>query len=375
MKQNSINVFIGSGLSNWLKTLFRNRFRVSLKKLPVAIIITVVSFFNSVLFWTEYVLLGFWVSRVRIQEPPVFILGHWRSGTTLVYELFNLDKRNVCPKTWDCFAANHFLLTGWLLKPLFSLLLPAKRPQDNMAVAMDLPQEDECALGCLGAPAPYMHFLFPDSRETYFSLYDIEQQDEKAQKKWQRTYLWFVKRLLFQNPGRFVSKSPTHTFRIKTLLKLFPDARFVHIFRNPFDVFQSTMKLYQSMYREYHVGAYSEAGLDDFVIRLYAQMDRKFEQTRQLIPKDHYCQLYYEDLVEHPDREMRRLYQTLNLGDYDASLARALKAYFDERVEYRKNRLKQPSALPFHVRKRLAFFADKHGYDTPEKSGQHRHCC
>jgi len=363
MKKNAtINVFIGSGLTNWVKVLVRNRFRVSLKKLPVALMITFISFFNSVLFWIEYALLGFWISRVKIQEPPVFILGHWRSGTTLVYELFNLDRRNVCPTTWDCFAANHFLLTGWLLKPFFSHLLPAKRPQDNMAVTMDLPQEDECAMGCLGAAAPYMHFLFPDSREAYFSIYDIEQQNKKAQKKWRRVYLWFVKRMLFKKPGRFVSKSPTHTLRIKTLLKLFPEARFVYMLRNPFDVFRSTVKLYQSMYREYHVSAYSEVGLNDFVIRLYSEMNRKFEQTRKLIPPNHYCEVRYEDLVENPDREMRRLYQTLNLGDYDTSLAKALEAYFNERSGYRKNRFQQTSTLPLDIKKKLAFFAGRQGY-------------
>ncbi len=257
-ESSSVNVLLGTDFFGWIRVLVKIRFYVALNKIPLAVLITVTSFFNTLLFWIEWAVFGFWVSKIKINEPPVFILGHWRSGTTLIHELIGLDRRHVYPTNWDCFVANHFLLTGWFLKPLLKRLLPDKRPQDNMPVEFDLPQEDECALSCLGAPSAYMHFFFPKNRQAYYSLHDIEKQSKSDQKRWQRIYLWFLKRVIYTRPGRLISKSPTHAFRIKTLLRLFPEARFVNIIRNPYHVVNSTLNLYKSVSASYNIGPLAE---------------------------------------------------------------------------------------------------------------------
>ena len=41
---------------------------------------------------------------------PVFVIGHWRAGTTLLHELLVRDPRHTYPNTYDCFGPNHFLL-------------------------------------------------------------------------------------------------------------------------------------------------------------------------------------------------------------------------------------------------------------------------
>src|SRR5687768_18104609 len=44
---------------------------------------------------------------------------------------------------------------------------------------------------------------------------------------------------------RSILKSPPHTCRVPTLLRLFPDARFVHIVRDPYAVYPSTLHLWR----------------------------------------------------------------------------------------------------------------------------------
>ena len=90
------------------------------------------------------------------------MIGHWRSGTTLLHELLVRDPRHTYPDTYACFAPNHFLVSGWWMKPCLKVLLPSQRPIDNMPAGWDHPQEDEFALCNMGVPSPYLTIIFPE---------------------------------------------------------------------------------------------------------------------------------------------------------------------------------------------------------------------
>ena len=56
--------------------------------------------------------------------------------------------------------------------------------------------------------------------------------------RWQSALKWFVQKLAYSKGNRpLVLKSPAHTGRVRLLLEAFPEARFIHIHRNPYDVF------------------------------------------------------------------------------------------------------------------------------------------
>src|SRR5205085_219832 len=83
----------------WIKLLFRNRFAVHPRHWYIAIIITFVSFTNTLLRLLQDALLGRAIRAAKIKEPPIFILGHWRTGTTLLHELMICDERFGYPTT------------------------------------------------------------------------------------------------------------------------------------------------------------------------------------------------------------------------------------------------------------------------------------
>src|SRR4029077_5609932 len=87
----------------------------------------------------------------------IFIIGHWRTGTTLLYELLTLDQRFIAPTPMECFAPAVCLGFGRVLRWL-SFMLPANRPMDNMPVGWDRPQEDEFALMNLGLGSPALEW-------------------------------------------------------------------------------------------------------------------------------------------------------------------------------------------------------------------------
>ena len=195
-------------------------------------------------------LFGRKIDRTEIEDDPIFVIGHWRSGTTLLHELLVLDPRHTFPDTYACFAPNHFLVSGWLMKPCLQMLLPSRRPMDNMAAGWDHPQEDEFALCNMGVRSPYLTIAFPNHPPQDQEYLDLRGVPAAAVDRWKRALLWFLKCLTLRNPKRIVLKSPPHTCRIRTLLEMFPKAKFVHIVRDPYVIFPSTVNLWKRLYRD-----------------------------------------------------------------------------------------------------------------------------
>ena len=240
----------GINAGGWYRLLWRNRFAVAPRCVAMALIISAISIINSLLGAVQALLFGRKVARTRIEEPPIFIIGHWRSGTTLLHELLVLDERYSYPDTYCCYSPNHFLISSWCIPWLFGFLLPSRRPMDNMAAGWKRPQEDEFALCNMGVPSPYLTIAFsnrPPQYEEYLDLQDVPPEDLA---RWKGALLWFLKCVTLRNPKRLVLKSPPHTARIRVLLELFPDARFVHVVRDPCVIFPSTINLWRRHYRD-----------------------------------------------------------------------------------------------------------------------------
>src|SRR5207249_345241 len=188
------------------------------------------------------------VRRTKIEHAPVFIIGHWRSGTTFLHELLIRDPRHAFPTTYECLAPHHFLLTESWFPPWIRWLMPSRRPMDNMAAGWERPQEDEFALCLLGVRSPYRRIAFPNQGNRNSDPLDLTRFDNRELMEWKRTFFRFIQELTLQHGGRrLILKSPPHTCRIRTLLELFPDARFIHIIRDPYVLYASTRRLWQTL--------------------------------------------------------------------------------------------------------------------------------
>jgi hypothetical protein len=324
-------------------------------------IISLVSMINSVLWAIQVMLLGRRIAKTRIEEDPIFVIGHWRSGTTLLHELLVLDARHTYPDTYDCFAPNHFLISGWFARPTLSLLMPKRRPMDNMEAGWDRPQEDEFALCCLGVPSPYLTLAFPNHPPQYQEYLDLESVSPQGRKRWKRGLRWFLKSLTIRTPKRIVLKSPPHTSRVKILLEMFPRARFIHIVRNPYVLFPSTMNLWKRLYRDEGLQVPKFEGLEEHVFQTFERMYEVFERDEALIPPGQLCEVRYEDLVANPVERMRTVYENLDLGNFEA-VRPAIEAYFADKADYQTNRYELAPELRAEVTRRWGFFLDRYGY-------------
>jgi omega-hydroxy-beta-dihydromenaquinone-9 sulfotransferase len=358
----------GMNISGWLGLLVRNHFAIAPQRIAMAIIVFMVSLVNFVLWAIQTIFLGRRIKRTMLKDDPIFVIGHWRSGTTLLHELLVLDGRNTFPDTYACFAPNHFLISAWIFKPLLNFLLPASRPMDNMAAGWDRPQEDEFALCNMGVRSPYLTIVFPNRPPQDQDYLDLEGLQPEAIGRWKSKLLWFLQCLTLRKDKRIVLKSPPHTCRIKVLLDLFPKAKFVHIVRDPYVLFPSTVNLWKRLYKDQGLQSPKCVGLDEHVFKTFERMYEVFERDRHLIGPGQFCEVHYEDLISQPIRQMQRIYEELELGDFDAARP-AIETYMAGQKDYKTNRYKITDEQRAEITRRWEKYLVQYGYQTPEPAG------
>jgi omega-hydroxy-beta-dihydromenaquinone-9 sulfotransferase len=360
----------GMGVRGWFSLLARNRYAVSPICIGMAVIISILSALNFMLWLVEVTFFGHKIRRMKIEHDPIFVVGHWRSGTTLLHELLVLDPRYTFPDTYSCFASNHFLASGWFMRPCLRFLLPSRRPVDNMAAGWDHPQEDEFALCNMGIRSPYLTITFPNHPPQDQEYLDFRGVPTPALERWRQAFLWFLKRITLRNPKQIVLKSPPHTARIGVLLKMFPKAKFVHIVRDPYVIFPSTINLWKRLYCDQGLQTPTYDGLDEHVFSTLTRMYEAFDRDRPLIGAGQFCEIRYEDLIADPVEQMRSIYEQLKLGDF-AAVEPTIKKYFAGQKDYKTNRYKMTPEMRTEITRRWGKYLRDYGYAAEEAGSGH----
>jgi omega-hydroxy-beta-dihydromenaquinone-9 sulfotransferase len=357
-------IWLGADLFALLRLFWLGRYSFDLKHLRLLPICTIFGLAHTFLRYSQSARFGRQIRETRFTQPPIFIIGHWRSGTTLLHELLVLDPRHTCPDTYECFDPCHPLLTERGVKRYFSWMLPANRNIDNMAVGWDRPQEEEFALAMLGAPSPYLDIAFPNRAPLEPESLDLDKLPPRRRELWKRTFLRFLQTITLRDPRRLVLKSPPHTCRIPTLLEMFPEARFIHIVRDPVPVFFSTVNLWKILFRTQGMQTPTYEGIEERVFESFLHVHRRLEATRSLIRPERFHQIRYEDLTRDPVAELRRLYERLDLGDFE-NLRPHLEKYLAENARYERNKWAPSAEQVAEITRRWGEVIERYGYGRP----------
>jgi omega-hydroxy-beta-dihydromenaquinone-9 sulfotransferase len=350
----------------WMRLLIRNRFAVNWRYWYIAVIITLISVLHTLLRLFQTIRYGRQLARTKVRHAPIFIIGHWRTGTTLLHELMILDDRHNYPTTYECLSPNHFLFTEGFFSRWMGFLLPAHRPMDNMSAGWDRPQEDEFALCMLGQPSPYLTVAFPNHGPVFPEYLDLEGISPRALAGWKKTFLSFLQQITARDSRRLVLKSPPHTARIKVLLQMFPNARFIHIIRNPYVIFPSTIHLWKSLYRNHGLQNPNYQGLEEYVLTTFLRLYEKLEEGKQLVDPSRFYQLRYEDLITDPIRQMRALYDHLELGEFERVLPK-LEDYLRSVEGYETNKYEITPEMRSKIAQRWGPVIRRYGYERGGK--------
>lgn len=357
----AVRIWHGMRLGDFYRLLWKNRFRVHPVHWKRVFTVTLSGCMNSTFGVLQSLVYGRRIESTVVDPPPIFIIGHWRSGTTYLHELLVRDKRFAYPTTYQCFMPHHFLVTGWFLPKLLRFLLPSQRPMDNMVMGFDHPQEDEFALCSLGAPTPYFRMAFPNHGPAYQEFLDMQDVDKRDLRRFKRALQSFVKALTHRYRRQLVLKSPPHTGRIELLAELFPGAKFIHIVRDPYLLFASMRRTWQAMDGVQSFQKPKHDDLDEYVLSCLERMYGGFERQRARIDPATICDLRYEDLVRDPVGQLQVVYQALELGDFE-DLRQDLEEYVAQQKDYQPGRHELTPELTAEVDRRWSGYRDKYGY-------------
>ncbi len=219
----------------------------------------------------------------------------------------------------------------------------------------------------MGLPSPYLTILFPNRPPQHPEYLDLRGVPPAELARWKGRMSWFLKCLTLREHKRIVLKTPFHTARIRTLLAMFPKARFVHVVRDPYIIFSSTLHTWQQLYHFEGVQVPHYAGLEEYVLDTFVRMYEAFEEDIQDVPTSQFCEVRYEDLVRDMAGEVRRIYDSLGLDGFE-QVAPAVAAYVAKRANYQPNRYQIPPERREQVTTRWRRYAEKYLYRQPSTS-------
>ena len=276
-----------------------------------------------------------------LEHDPLFILGHWRSGTTFVHNVFACDKHfGYCTTYQTVFP--HLMMWGQpFFKKTMSWLMPDHRPTDNMELAVDLPQEEEFALSNM-TPCNYYNFwFFPKYMQEYAEKYLLMNEITDAElREFEQVFTKLIKISLWNTGGtQFLSKNPPHTGRVKELVKMFPNAKFIYLMRNPYTVFESTRSFYGNTIKPLMLQSISSDELERNILSVYAKLYHKYEADKACIPAGNLIEVKFEDFEADAMGMTEKIYSTLGLPGFKEARP-AIEAYVGGKKGYKKNKYK-----------------------------------
>jgi hypothetical protein len=351
-------MFSGISLSDWLSLLRQNR--VGFSYWTRAASITEYSLLTSLLRRLENRRFLTKVKGVKV-KPPIFVLGHWRNGTTHLHNLLAVDDRLAFPNLYQVLFPHTFLCTERYNWPV-RFFLEKRRPLDNMSQDFCSPNEDEIALSNLTGLSPYMGLIFPRRRDYYDRYLTFRGVASGEVERWKSAFTLFLHKLTWKHDRPLILKSPPHTCRIRLLLELFPDAKFVHVHRNPYVVFRSIDHAHRVGLRWFSLQKPDLSDQTSYLIRRYKAMYDAFFSERGLLQDENFHEVAMEEIEREPICQMRTLYEKLRLPDFKV-VEPALRQYVESLHNYKKNEYPElPADLRREIGKEWERCFDEWGY-------------
>ena len=314
----------------------------------------------------ERILVDSRVRRRRLSEPPVFILGHWRSGTTHLHNLMAQDPAFGYVSTLQGLFPEMCVVGSGLARFLLGLGGPRTRPMDNMEFSPELPWEEEPAIGNRSVHSGLPAWYFPERYREYFDRYvTFETATDAEVQGWEDAMQFTLQKATHLCDGRrIVAKNPWSTARLPQLLKLYPGAKFVHIVRNPYEVFFSSLHGFRTGVKLLAFRQIPDAQAVEIILETYRQlMTRYFEQSA-LVPEGNLVEVRHEQIKADPLGTIERIYDALELPSFERAEG-PIRKYAESLRSYRQNRYEYPVDLLDRVEREWAFAIDRWGYERP----------
>lgn len=344
-------------LSSCLETFgFGILFLFYLIKVPVIIICTHFSLFLDNIFFPKY-------RHVKI-EKPIFIIAHPRSGTTFLHKILTQTEDFVVFKNWEfnnpSLTIRKLLQHSKGLQFLFSLIFDFRSTPELIKGAIKKKRKKigetvQSHGRKLKAIAQEEEILFLHTLDTQFlSLItpigfvqngypELCFSDEQPHQEKSVLFLknCFKRQIYYTGEKQIIAKLNFSLFRIKTLLKFFPDAKIIYIARSPLKTIPSHLSLHRGLLDRYF-------GLDNIPgdrLQLYYKHRYQYNllfykhfnelMNNNAIPKEQLLEISYNSIKNDLWNVLQQIKSFANL-QFRPELENILKKQDKEQASYKR---------------------------------------
>eukprot|EP00027_Filamoeba_sp_ATCC50430_P001594 CAMPEP_0168553002 /NCGR_PEP_ID=MMETSP0413-20121227/7019_1 /TAXON_ID=136452 /ORGANISM="Filamoeba nolandi, Strain NC-AS-23-1" /LENGTH=273 /DNA_ID=CAMNT_0008583657 /DNA_START=339 /DNA_END=1160 /DNA_ORIENTATION=+ len=253
-------------------------------------------------------------------------------------------------------------ITNWSW-PFFAFSVPDVRDVDGMKMGPDAAQEEEIAYKMLSNHCWLQVEWFPRDYERFFREDILFEGKEgvKAKRAISEAIVYWARKLTFKYGGKqLVLKNPSNTGRVKLLRELFPNAKFIHIHRNPYDVFPSQIKNIKWILDTVDFqDTNTQKMAEEFTAWTYPEFMKLALEYKNQIPEENFYELSFDDLERRPVEIMREIYEKFRIDDYSE---KRFRDYLATVSSHKKNTFSMPQATVEKINKSLDFVFKRYNY-------------
>ncbi|MGE2688891.1 sulfotransferase family protein [Mycolicibacterium pulveris] len=246
-------------------------------------------------------------------ERPLFTLGMPRTGTTVISYLLDQDPNRRSLLHWECMTPVPPPTTSALRSDprCLALLEEQKKILELVKQAnMPLPHWEDA-----DGPTECMFIHNQDFKglswdaflaTPRYARWLINDADMTSTYEYQKRYLQVLQS---KAPGTWCLKMPSHSVHIESLLRVFPDARFIWAHRDPYKATGSLGNLL-TLPKSMVLTPEAQSSME-WATNLKEQMSQHVArplQTRKRIGDDRFFDMYYHEMMNDPMDVIRRIY-------------------------------------------------------------------
>ena len=338
----SAYLIAGMRLSRFIKLIMKNGMSLYPKYLVRFLFLLQNGVWASIFYRKEKKLYAAKIKKHQLPDNPIIIIGHWRTGSTFLHQLLALDDHLVTANVFQASIPDSFLTSRKSYEPIMGRALKGTRPMDQVKLSMDEPLEDEYALIRLSGYSPLEGLIFPKTEDYFLNEYPgFLPQDSKKLTEWKEALINFYKKMSLENNKTILIKNPFHSFRIKVLNEIFPNARYIHIIRHPHKVVPSSIRMWDIVGTQNAMNPKWKKPRIKDTAELLEKMLNAIDADLKTLPKERYCEIKFEDLEKNPINEIKAVYKHLNV-QFSEHFEKQLSNFLISVKEYKKNKYNIP---------------------------------
>ncbi len=294
------------------------------------------------------------IKNTQVSKPPLFILGHWRSGTTYLFNLLSQDPETAFMDSVDTFTFDHVLTMSKLLYPFFNKSLDGSRPGDTMEWLAESPQEEAYTMANMMEASCVHMITFPRNAPKYIDLNFADKMSAKQKAEWISGHQYILKKMTYTKKGkRILFKSPDNTAKVQLLHQMYPEAKFINIYRDPYKVLMSTLNMFRSGVPAMTFEQMpSDEWMEDMAVEQFKRIYHQYFQDCQNIPSNQLIEVAYSDLTKSPLQTLQTIYQQLELPGFQAAKP-LFQAHIESQQKYKVNRFTLEPRLESKINREL----------------------